>query len=377
MIELNRHIEILLLDNDCVIVPGLGGFMAHHVAARYDAVDGQFVPPLRTLGFNPQLKLNDSLLAQSYVEAYDMSYPEALRRIEDEVGELRQCLENEGCYELDDIGTLSLNEDGNYVFEPCEAGILTPDLYGLSSFEMKPLSAASAEPEVEKSKAMPTLAPVLAIATESDMQKAEKAAAAAAVPMTDDTDGDTIRIKVAWIRNAVAVAAAILAFFVFTTPIANSDSARLSMAEVQKSQFMSFVPQPIPASAAEKPAAMEKPLVTEPKDMQAIDNAAASKVAAKKAVVAKDTVLASSSAQAQPKEKPYCIVLASHVTRHNADAFVEKLHAEGYTEAYTYEHNKIVRVVYGQYDAEGDAQKDLRGMRDKDYFEQSWVYKKR
>lgn len=217
----------------------------------------------------------------------------------------------------------------------------------------------------------------MAIATESDMQKAEKAAAATAASKGDDTDGDTIKIKVAWIRNAVAVAAAILAFFVFTTPIANSDSGRLSMAEVQKSQFMSFVPQPTPAIAAEKPAAMEKPLVTEPKDMQAIDNAAASKVAAKKAVVAKDTVLVSSSAQAQPKEKPYCIVLASHVTRHNADAFVEKLHAEGYTEAYTYEHNKIVRVVYGQYDAEGDAQKDLRGMRDKDYFEQSWVYKKR
>lgn len=65
-----------------------------------------------------------------------------MRRIEDEVGELRQCLESEGRYELDDIGTLSLNEDGNCVFEPCEAGILTPDLYGLSSFEMKPLSVA-------------------------------------------------------------------------------------------------------------------------------------------------------------------------------------------------------------------------------------------
>ena len=40
MIEIQRHIEILLLDNDCVIVPGFGGFMAHHVAARYDENDG-------------------------------------------------------------------------------------------------------------------------------------------------------------------------------------------------------------------------------------------------------------------------------------------------------------------------------------------------
>ena len=100
VIELERHIEILLLDNDCVIVPGLGGFMAHHVEARYEEDEQAFLPPLRTLGFNPQLKINDSLLAQSYIEAYDISYPEALQRIEDEVNELTQILQNEGRYEF-------------------------------------------------------------------------------------------------------------------------------------------------------------------------------------------------------------------------------------------------------------------------------------
>ena len=55
--------------------------MAHHVDARYDGRDSMFLPPLRTIGFNPQLQMNDSLLALSYVEAYDISYPEALNRI--------------------------------------------------------------------------------------------------------------------------------------------------------------------------------------------------------------------------------------------------------------------------------------------------------
>ena len=81
MIQLQRHIEILLLSHDCVIIPGFGGFIAHHVDARYDADDRLWLPPYRTLGFNPQLTLNDSLLVQSYVEAYDMSYPDALRQI--------------------------------------------------------------------------------------------------------------------------------------------------------------------------------------------------------------------------------------------------------------------------------------------------------
>ena len=104
VIELERHIEILLLSNDCVIVPELGGFMTHHIDARYIEEEATFLPPLRTLGFNPQLKINDSLLAQSYVEAYDISYPEALQRIEDEVEELKMHLQNDGFYELNDIG---------------------------------------------------------------------------------------------------------------------------------------------------------------------------------------------------------------------------------------------------------------------------------
>ena len=140
MIEMDRHIEILLLNNDCVIVPGYGGFMAHHVTARRDENDGSFLPPMRTIGFNQKLILNDSLLAQSYVEAYDISYPDAMRRIEDEVRELRQRIDIDGQYEFRDLGVISLNKDGNYEFEPCPAGILTPELYGLAPVEITPLS---------------------------------------------------------------------------------------------------------------------------------------------------------------------------------------------------------------------------------------------
>ena len=68
--------------------------MTHNINARYEEQEHLFLPPLRTLGFNPQLNINDSLLVQSYIEAYDISYPEALQRIEDEVEELRQHLQN-------------------------------------------------------------------------------------------------------------------------------------------------------------------------------------------------------------------------------------------------------------------------------------------
>ena len=39
MIELAQHIEVLLLENDCVIVPGFGGFIAHYAPAMRVAED--------------------------------------------------------------------------------------------------------------------------------------------------------------------------------------------------------------------------------------------------------------------------------------------------------------------------------------------------
>ena len=55
MIELAQHIEALLLENDCVIVPGFGGFVAHYAPATHVKEENLFLPPTRTIGFNPCL----------------------------------------------------------------------------------------------------------------------------------------------------------------------------------------------------------------------------------------------------------------------------------------------------------------------------------
>ena len=343
MIELDKHIEILLLNNDCVIVPNLGGFMAHHVEAHFDEQEQMFLPPLRTLGFNPQLKLNDSLLAQSYIEAYDISYPEALRRIEDEVSELKQHLENEGSYELNDIGTLFRNEEGNYVFEPCEAGILTPDLYGLSSFEMKQIGA-----EVKK----PQLVPVSVLTDTEDRLEDD----------VEETEEKIIRIKVAWLRNAVAVAAAVLAFFLFTTPVSNSVTTQVNMSALHDNALTKLIPQELTKGEVKDNSEEIKQSIA-----KADSIANAQKEESKEAVAVKEPV----------KEEGYCIVLASHVALKNAEEYVSKLHNEGYEQAYTYQHNKIVRVVYGTYESESEAYNELRTIRGNKHFEQSWVLKKK
>ena len=103
MIELSKHIEVLLLENDCVIVPGLGGFIAHKRQAAYSIQEGEFMPPLRTIGFNPQLIMNDGLLVQSYMQAFNTDFPDATRRIEKTVAEIKDQLYQQGQVTLHNV----------------------------------------------------------------------------------------------------------------------------------------------------------------------------------------------------------------------------------------------------------------------------------
>lgn len=336
MIELDRHIEILLLSNDCVIVPDLGGFMAHHVDARYDETDGMFVPPIRTLGFNPQLRMNDSLLAQSYAEAYEISYPEALRRIEDEVNELRQHLETVGEYELNDIGVLRLNDEGHLSFEPCEAGILTPELYGLGSFPMSMLEKDTVVSSKSDSPAMP--------------------------------EEGAITIKMSWLRNAVAVAAAIIAFLMIGTPISNSNK----VTDVQQSAFIS-----VPVAATSTTPATSVPAEAAA-DHSLNDKAAEAptEAAAETAEASVPEPVAEVIPNAVPLGQTFCIVMASQVTERNANLFISQLKEQGFTDAHILVSGakKIRRVIYGNYESEADATASLRQLRSESrVFKNTWI----
>ena len=362
VIELDRHIEILLLDNDCVIVPGLGGFMAHHVEARYEEDEQAFLPPLRTLGFNPQLKINDSLLAQSYIEAYDISYPEALQRIEDEVNELTQILQNEGRYELNNIGIIELNEDGNYVFTPCEAGILTPSLYGLNSFEMS-LIKGVAQPEVEETPE----AKVVEMKPEPKPEPEVNSVLQQNLVDINDDDSDVVRIKFSWIRNAVAVAAILLAVFFVAMPTGKTELMKSTINNLNNQiLFGMMTSKDTNTSAIDfKRKNAQKPATV--KTAEAILDTIKP---AKPAEAPKPVAIKTDSAR-----KGYCIVLASHVNKQNAEIFINNLAERGYKGAEIYVHNNVTRIVYGNYANQSDAYKQLQKMNHEKDLEDAWVYK--
>ena len=78
---ITRHIADLLYHHECVIVPGLGGFIKANIPARIIHTSHEFFPPSGTLAFNSGLAANDGLLANHIASVQNTSYREALYEI--------------------------------------------------------------------------------------------------------------------------------------------------------------------------------------------------------------------------------------------------------------------------------------------------------
>lgn len=377
MTELARHIEILLLNNDCVIVPGFGGFMAHHAVSVYDENEALFLPPSRTLGFNPQLQINDSLLAQSYIEAYDVSYPEALRRIEDDVNELRQRIANEGECELQDIGVISVNEDGNYDFRPCLSGILTPSLYALGCFEMERLKNFKEVEDVTGEIGAVKMPVIPAVEVEMDDKAADEVLEEAESALNDDVNavpdaeievGDdaelveeehksnVITLRIDTLRH-IATAAVVLIFFILVSmPFGDSTHQSVKLCSIDSNMLTRIMPK------LEVEGSVD--------DLIATDNAKEEEVVLEEKTPA--APVEEVVKEAQPSQN-FVIVLACGVPQKNAEDYVEKLKTMGVDNARVMHDRSMIRVVCGGFATEKEARTAVNIVRMKPGLESAWV----
>lgn len=366
MIELSRHIESLLLHHDCVIVPGLGGFVTQYVPARRIEDELLFLPPYRSVGFNQQLVLNDGLLVQSYMQAYGTSYPETVKLIDSAVRELKDELQEKGEYELSGIGTLSMGIGGNYNFTPCEAGVVSPELYGLDSLLLNRLDAKGKNTVTGEST--------------TDRQKKLQ------VKRTEKNY--TISISREIVNYAAAAIVAVFFYFLWATPVTNSSVVDQQAASVVYEQLFSNVqtnkeaekPQLVSPVAPETAATSATSKTDEANQTEAARTDAAKELqkqqpetetAAAKTEKKTNTPIAAAT---QPKGK-FTLVLASAVPRQSAEKYAQKLRAEGFAHAEMYAHGRMVRVINGHYATEAEAHQALQQLKKHKAFAEAWVLK--
>ncbi|MDN0051768.1 SPOR domain-containing protein [Bacteroides caecigallinarum] len=382
MKELARHIEVLLLENDCVIVPGLGGFIAHNKAAEFKDSANVFCPPVRTIGFNPQLIINDGLLAQSYMQAYDTDFPDASRKIESVVSQIKDSLYKNGQAELENIGTLYYTMAGVYGFEPYQNAFFSPSLYGLGSFSISPLSELKPVKET-------TVEPRIMIETVSSCEEDRKEKA------------KQRHIIKRMAEHAVGIAAAVILFFVLSVPVENTYLDNSSYASLGAETMLDAIRSKSMATTSLetkdinqnnatnrrnnvntlRPVAVKSVKVekTEPKASKEVK---ALPAVAKKEVIKAESVKAETKSTKEVQKskssenKGMFIIVASLPTMQDAEKELAKFKKQGYEEATILTSDNRYRIALYSYTDKSKAYEKINELRKDEQFKTAWLLNK-
>lgn len=146
MNEIIRHLEYLLVTNDCVVMPGLGAVIAHTMPAKADQSGLLMEAPSRVFLFNAMLTHNDGLLANSISRARSISFEASRNIVANEVGLLSRELDFKGCVSLGRIGVLR-KIDGVLSFEPGVQNVLSPTTMWLPMLTLRALGDVTRERE--------------------------------------------------------------------------------------------------------------------------------------------------------------------------------------------------------------------------------------
>ena len=126
-----EHIEELLYLHDCVIVPGLGGFICDYTSANINEKTGTIVPPSKKVVFNKHLKQNDGLLIDWIARKEQIDYEKAQRRLALFCEEIKVRLNQKQKVDFGTIGTFSVDRRFNVLFESKNHNFL-PDVIGMA-----------------------------------------------------------------------------------------------------------------------------------------------------------------------------------------------------------------------------------------------------
>ena len=391
MKELTKHIEALLVENDCVILPQFGGFVTNHTPARWIEEEQTFLPPYRTIGFNSQLKINDGLLVQSYMLTHDATYPEANRLAEAAIEKLSQELYKEGQVELHGIGTLRRTIVGEYQFDPTENGVITPALYGLGAVEMKTLAMLEEE---RKQKPAPRV--------EVETKTIE-------TPVMEEEKDRTITIKIRheWITNAIAAVAAVMLFFFLSTPVDNTyieeenyaSLGNISVFEqIKKESLLTTLMEAPTTTKATPTVAMEKPAIkpaieakpapvakvepkpvvkAEPAPVAKAEPAPMEKVAPAPIAKVESASVAKVTPAPQKKSSSYNIIIASVPAESDAQHTIDSFAAKGHPGAFLIKGNGRFRIALKAFDTEAEAYDKVNELKKNPLFKDAWVLKTR
>lgn len=377
--DLSRHIEYLLCEHDSVAIPSIGTFITEEIPARYCIEENIYLPPIRSVRLDITQTNGDGKLEDCLIQLHRVNRNIAKKWVDDYIEYINQTLLDMSKVDIGTIGHLIIQE--NIIsFEVCEAGVNTPELYGLDSFHIQKLPVQAQKNHTFK-----------------------------------DPTHFTIRLRRTTVHKIMTAAAMVIVALTVVIPNYGSFSNKDIHAQLASAEslitFFNTKPQPIAepiaeeqcATAEEKSDAIaEQHTIAEPQpaitDSQTISkNIEPTPLVEAEPVVADvvaekepDTTLANEEAGIQPETtenattekgetpvlevKGYCVVMASAITHRGAEHLIKKLAKEGFHNAVKHMDNGMLRVVLTGYNNEEAARAEMAIVRTTDtLYSGSWI----
>ena len=343
MENLIKYTSKLIAQHNCVIIPELGAFLAHSIPASYNAEDGLFMPPHRTMGFNPQINADDALLMSEYIDELQLTYEDAGKALRKDVAKLRHELSAKGAVRFGELGTFSMNVTGGISFDPAPNGIDDPYNFGFEPI---------------------------------------------AIPLLSQIDKKDIVIKRRNFKKYVSIAAAAVLTLFFISPIGDNAYAPSLKAGFVAMETASPVNEPAKETVTINQCEIEpvedtvteniitKPQLVETTVEPVVEVQAAEPVAT--ALTTEDTI-AEPVITEQPKEEPvvieknnpFYIIVASTPNEEKAQLAIKELSAKMQADYTIVKGNGRHRIAHSSYSSNDEANEALALV--KNTFPDAWV----
>lgn len=133
---LSKMVKELILDNDRVVLPGLGSFVAEIVPSTFSDRGYTINPPYRRLFFRSKPDEGDMLIS-FYAESNGVEPDLAERIIKDFIGELKSVLHSKKTVVFPGLGRLRATKENNIFFVADEDLDIYPAGFGLEPISLK------------------------------------------------------------------------------------------------------------------------------------------------------------------------------------------------------------------------------------------------
>ncbi len=135
--DFGKYIKELLLQHDCVILPGLGGFVANYRPAVFDTGRRTVSPPSKHILFNGNLVHNDGLLYGYASQASGLGYKDVQERAQAYIERIRKDVRRGLKFTIEGLGYFFADGENRIQFSEEAGNNFLLESYGLPYLEYR------------------------------------------------------------------------------------------------------------------------------------------------------------------------------------------------------------------------------------------------